>query len=203
MEEVHQGIETIVATHALISWAWGRPTSKDVFTMMELILYLRYEEAKSKRYLNWKSIYRSGNVEGFGFLLKPKAIIDTSDSSPVNNREFWVRYQMNGSSFWNLHKKIKDHKVFHHTGTGRQETSQIRISAVIFDFLAFLGIEGCGLSNRKAYHQFISKRSRQFQTLQRTLCHSHIRFTKRSMFLAWSWQAESDSNFVLWWLQSS
>ena len=56
--------------------------------MMELILYLRYEEAKSKRYLNWKSIYRYGNVEGFGFLLKPKAIIDTSDSSPVNNREF-------------------------------------------------------------------------------------------------------------------
>ena len=56
-----------------------------------------------------------------------------------------------------MHRKIKDHKVFHHhTGTGRQETSQIRISAVIFDILAFLGIEGCGLSNRKAYHQFPS-----------------------------------------------
>jgi hypothetical protein len=50
------------------------PTSKDVFTTMELVSYLRYEELKSKRYLNWKSIYRSGNVEGFGFLLKPKAI---------------------------------------------------------------------------------------------------------------------------------
>ena len=93
------------------------PTSKDVFLTMELVSYVRYEEAKSNWYHDRKSTYRSGNVEDF--LLKQ---LDTSDSSHVNNREFWIRYQMNRSNFWNLHKKIKNHKVLHRTGCpGRKQ----------------------------------------------------------------------------------
>ena len=113
------------------------PTSKDVFATMELISYARYEEAKSNRYHSWKSTYRSGNVEDF--LLKQ---LDTSDSSPVNNREFRIRYRMNRSNFWNLHKKIKNHKVFHHTGHGRK---QVKSEYQLLFFLAYLGIEGMGL----------------------------------------------------------
>ena len=124
------------------------PTSKDVFATMELISYARYGEAKSNRYHSRKSTYRSGNVEDF--LLKQ---LDTSDSSPVNNREFRIRYRMNRSNFWNLHKKIKNHKVFHHTGHGRK---QVKSEYQLLFFLAYLGIEGMGLSSRQAYHQFPS-----------------------------------------------
>ena len=59
------------------------PTSKDVFTTMELISYVRYEEAKLNQYHSQKSTHHSGNVEDF--LLKQ---LDTSDSSLVNNHEF-------------------------------------------------------------------------------------------------------------------
>ena len=125
------------------------PTSKDVFTRMESISYVRYEEAKSSQYHGQqKSTYRSGNVEDF--LLKQ---LDTSDSSLVNSRGFQICYQMNRSNFWNLHKKIKNLKVFHHTGHGR---IQVKSQYQLLYFLAYLGIEGMGLSCWQTYHQFLS-----------------------------------------------
>ena len=72
-----------MATPRLFRELEDDPTSKDVFTTMALISYVRYEEAKSNRYHSRKSNYCSGNVEDF--LLKQ---LDTSDSSLVSNHEF-------------------------------------------------------------------------------------------------------------------
>ena len=86
--------------------------------------------------------YRKGNT----YQIIDRDLYDTGPKPWLNQREFKQKYRMSRESFWKIHELIKGHHVFKKPLRG---PSPMRSDHQLLIFLAFLGMEGQGMSNKR------------------------------------------------------
>ena len=111
-------------------------------------LQQKYERLSSQRFHYRTQQYRNSDSWR---IFKEDLMDSSSPDCWLNDSEFRTKYGMCRESFWKLHDLIKDHKLFSNEGKKRK---QIPSEYQLMVLLAFLRIEGDGMSDKKARSMF-------------------------------------------------